>query len=72
MQKFLKICGIICTAAILAGIAAIVINGKMFVMWPNIVTLVCGVLVIGTIGFIVYGYIKGFENLFPNEERGEG
>lgn len=38
----------------------------MFVLWPNIVVYICGGLVLATIGFIVYGCIKGFENLFPS------
>jgi hypothetical protein len=39
----------------------------MFVLWPHFITLVCVALVGGTIGFIVYGIIKGFENTFPND-----
>ena len=72
MQKFIKISGLICTALILIGIAAIVIHGKMFIMWDGIVTVTCGVLVVGTIVFVIYGFIKGFHNLYVNEKRGEG
>jgi hypothetical protein len=39
----------------------------MFVLWPHFITLVCLALVGGTIGFIIYGLIKGFENTFPND-----
>lgn len=39
----------------------------MFVLWPNTVTLICATLVGATIGFIIYGLIKGFENTFPND-----
>ncbi len=39
----------------------------MFVLWPNVVNLICAVLVGATIGFVIYGCIKGFENTFPND-----
>ena len=39
----------------------------MFVLWPNVVNLICGILVGATIGFIIYGCIKGFENTFPDD-----
>ena len=39
----------------------------MFVLWPNTVTLICFALVASTVGFIIYGCIKGFENIFKNE-----
>lgn len=39
----------------------------MFVLWPNVVTLISAALVGGLIGFIIYGCIKGFENTFPND-----
>jgi hypothetical protein len=39
----------------------------MFVLWPNTVNLVCAVLIIATIGFIIYGCIKGFENTFRDD-----
>jgi hypothetical protein len=39
----------------------------MFVLWPNIITLICLALVVGMISFIIYGCIKGFENTFPDD-----
>ena len=39
----------------------------MFILWPNTVTLICLALVAGTVGFIIYGCIKGFENTFPDD-----
>ena len=39
----------------------------MFVLWPNILVLIAASLVAATIGFIIYGCIKGFENTFKNE-----
>jgi hypothetical protein len=36
----------------------------MFVLWPNVVTFVAVGLVVATIGFIIYGLIKGFKNTF--------
>jgi len=39
----------------------------MFVLWPNVVNFFCVALVGATIGFIIYGCIKGFENIFPND-----
>ena len=39
----------------------------MFVLWPNVVTIICGGMVVATIGFLIYGSIKGFENTFPND-----
>jgi len=39
----------------------------MFVLWPNVVNIICAALVIATIGFIIYGCIKGFENTFPDD-----
>jgi len=39
----------------------------MFVLWPNFITLVAAILVGATVGFIIYGLIKGFENTFPND-----
>ena len=41
------------------------IKNRMFVMFPNVVLLIAVVLVGATIGFIIYGCIKGFENTFP-------
>ena len=42
MPKSIKIVGIVCLVVMVVGIALIVLSGKMFVMWPNIVTVVCG------------------------------
>ena len=39
----------------------------MFVLWPNVTLLVCVGIVGGIIGFLVYGSIKGFKNVFPND-----
>jgi hypothetical protein len=39
----------------------------MFVLWPHFITVICLALVVGTIGFVIYGIIKGFENTFPND-----
>ncbi len=39
----------------------------MFVLPPNFMLLVCAAIVFGIIGFVIYGFIKGFENIFPNE-----
>jgi len=50
---------------ILVGYPAI--RKKMFILWPNTILWICVALVGGTIGFIIYGMIKGFENTFPNE-----
>ena len=42
-------------------------RNTMFILWPNIITLICLALVGGMIGFVIYGLIKGFENTFPND-----
>ena len=39
----------------------------MFVLWPNVVTLIRLNLVGGMIGFIIFRLIKGFENTFPED-----
>ncbi len=39
----------------------------MFVLPPNFMLLVCVAIFFGIIGFVIYGFIKGFENIFPNE-----
>ena len=39
----------------------------MFILWPNTVTLIVFILVASTIGFVIYGIIKGFDHLFPND-----
>jgi len=38
-----------------------------FIIPPNFILFVCAGIVIGIIGFVIYGFIKGFENVFPNE-----
>jgi len=40
---------------------------RMYVLWPNIITYIVLGLVGATIGFVIYGLIKGFENTFPND-----
>lgn len=37
----------------------------MFVLNQNFLLWVCVAIVGGVIGFVIYGCIKGFENLFP-------
>jgi hypothetical protein len=39
----------------------------MFVLPPNFMLLVCAAIVFGIMGFVIYGFIKGFENIFPGE-----
>ena len=39
----------------------------MFVLWPNVTTLVVVALIGAVIGFVIYGCIKGFENTFPDD-----
>jgi predicted membrane channel-forming protein YqfA (hemolysin III family) len=39
----------------------------MFVLPPNFILLVCVGIVVGIIGFLIYGFKKGFENIFHNE-----
>ena len=39
----------------------------MFVLWPNTITFIAAALVGATIGFIIYGLIKGFKNTFPDD-----
>jgi len=58
----LKICGILFSKRI-----DLRRNNHMFILWPNIITLICLALVGGMIGFIIYGCIKGFENTFPDD-----
>jgi len=38
----------------------------MFVLDQNFLLWVCVAIVGGVIGFVIYGCIKGFENLFPD------
>jgi hypothetical protein len=37
----------------------------MFVLPPNFILLVSAAIVGAVIGFLIYGCIKGFENIFP-------
>jgi len=39
----------------------------MFILWPNTITLIAVILVGATIGFVIYGIIKGFDKFFPND-----
>jgi len=39
----------------------------MFVLWPNVIIFIAAGLVGATIGFIIYGLIKGFKNIFPSD-----
>lgn len=39
----------------------------MFVLWPNIIVLISAILLGATIGFVIYGLIKGFDKIFPND-----
>ena len=57
-------------AVVLAAIALTVFGlslDRMYVLWPNFITLVVVGLLVSTIGFVIYGLIKGFENTFPND-----
>ena len=40
----------------------------MFTITPNIITLICFGLVAATVGFVIYGIIKGFDKTFPEEK----
>ena len=40
---------------------------RMYILWPNTITFVVVGLVGATIGFVIYGIIKGFKNTFPND-----
>ena len=37
----------------------------MFTIPPNTILLICAAIVGAVIGFVIYGCIKGFENIFP-------
>ncbi len=39
----------------------------MFVLWPNVLALIAAGLVGATIGFVIYGWIRGFDKTFPGE-----
>ena len=57
--------------SIVAAIIALTIFGlaleRMYVLWPNVINFIVFALVGSTIGFVIYGLIKGFENTFPND-----
>lgn len=40
---------------------------RMYVLDPNVIVYIVLALVGATIGFVIYGLIKGFENTFPND-----
>ena len=40
---------------------------SMFILWPNTVSVIVFILIAATVGFVIYGIIKGFDNLFPND-----
>ena len=39
----------------------------MEAFWPNITIVICGGIILATLGFIVYGCVKGFDKVFPDE-----
>jgi hypothetical protein len=39
----------------------------MFILPYNTTLWICAAIVGGIVGFVIYGLIKGFENLFPND-----
>jgi preprotein translocase subunit Sss1 len=39
----------------------------MFIIPYNTTLWICAAIVVGMIGFIIYGLIKGFENTFRDE-----
>jgi len=43
----------------------------MFIIPYNTTLWVCAAIVIGIIGFVIYGCIKGFENTFTHESDDE-
>jgi hypothetical protein len=57
--------------SIVVAVIALTIFGltleRMYILWPNMITLIVAGLVGATIGFVIYGLIKGFENTFPND-----
>ena len=40
---------------------------KMFTIPPNTILLVCVLIVVAIFGYLIYGFIKGFENIWPKE-----
>jgi len=57
--------------SVVVAAAAMTIFGlsidRMYVLWPNVITYIVLALVGATVGFVIYGLIKGFENTFPND-----
>lgn len=57
--------------SIIAAALALTIFGltleRMVVLWPNVITYIVLALVGATIGFVIYGLFKGFENTFLND-----
>jgi hypothetical protein len=39
----------------------------MFVLPPNTILLICAAIVFAIVGYVIYGLVKGFENIFPKE-----
>ena len=71
-MPFLKIDGykLFVAAVLLAAIVLTVFGlslDRMYVLWPNFILFVVVGLLLATIGFVIYGCIKGFENTFPND-----
>jgi hypothetical protein len=40
----------------------------MFRLPPMFIFWVCAAIVVGLVGYIIYGFIKGFENTFTDED----
>lgn len=40
-----------------------------FILWPNIILCVCLGVVLGILGFIIYGFIVGYENTLKTFEN---
>ena len=71
-MSFLRIDGykLFVAAVLLAAIVLTVFGlslDRMYVLWPNFILFVVVGLLLATIGFVIYGCIKGFENTFPND-----
>jgi hypothetical protein len=39
----------------------------MFVLPPNFMLLICTAIVAAIVGYVIYGLVKGFENIYPKE-----
>lgn len=68
-EKILKTAAWVSLAGLIAGIAAILYSGRMFVLWYNSVLWACLALVVGVIGFWIYAAIKGIDNVLVQEKR---